>query len=146
MIKVEKLLEGKGRDVWQVTPDDSVFHAVEFMAEKGVGALAVVLQGRLVGIVSERDCARGVILRERAPKATPVKEIMTRQVFYTSPDEDVEACLAVMTQHHIRHLPVMEDDAMVGMISMGDVVKEILLEQQDKIEHLERYISWEESY
>ncbi len=146
MIKVEKLLESKGREVWHVAPDDSVFKAVELMGAKGIGSLAVLLDGRIIGIVSERDCARSVILKERPAKETPVKEIMTRQVFYTSPDQDVEECLAIMTQHHIRHLPVMEEERMIGMISMGDVVKEILLEQQDKIEHLERYISWEESY
>ncbi len=146
MIKVEKLLESKGQDIWSAEPDGTVLEAVELMNEKGIGALAVLLDGALIGILSERDCAREVILESRSAKETKVKEIMTRQVFYTSPDQNVEECLAVMTKHHIRHLPVIENDKIVGMISMGDVVKEILVVQQDKIEHLERCISWGESY
>ncbi len=146
MIKVEKLLEGKGHNIWSAEPDGTVFEAVELMNDKGIGALAVLLDGALIGILSERDCAREVILESRSAKETRVKEIMTRQVFYTSPDQNVEECLAVMTKHHIRHLPVIENDKIVGMISMGDVVKEILVGQRDKIEHLERCISWGESY
>ncbi len=146
MITVEKLLEGKGRAVWRVSPDDAVRDAVALMAEKGIGALVVLDGERLVGILSERDCARKVLLQGLDPGRTPVRDIMSRQVFYTSPEEDVEACLAVMSRHHIRHLPVLEGEQVVGVIAMGDVVKEILGQQQDKIEQLERYISWEESY
>ncbi|HHH35596.1 MAG TPA: CBS domain-containing protein [Gammaproteobacteria bacterium] len=146
MITVEKLLEGKGRQVWHVSPDDAVHDAVALMAEKGIGALVVLAGGRLAGIVSERDCARKVILQGLDPARTRVRDIMSRQVFYASPEEDVEACLAVMSRHHIRHLPVLSDEEVVGVIAMGDVVKEILGQQQDKIEQLERYISWEESY
>ena len=116
------------------------------MDEKGAGALAVISQDSLVGIISERDYARKVILKGRQSKETRVKEIMTRQVYHTFPEQDVEDCLAVMTKHHIRHLPVISNNKVIGMISMGDVVKDILVEQKQEIEHLEHYISWEESF
>jgi len=146
MTTVTKLIENRSNEVWAVGPDDFIFDAVKLMDEKGIGALAVLLDSALIGIISERDCARKVILENIAAKEVCVKEIMTRHVFYTDPDQDIDECLSVMAKHHIRHLPVMEDDKMISMISMGDVVKEILAEQQFKIEHLERYISWEESF
>lgn len=146
MISVGKLLESKGNALWVVHPDDSVFDAIKLMDEKGAGALVVVADDALVGIISERDYARKVILKGRQSKETKVKEIMSRQVYHTFPEQDVEACLAVMTKYHIRHLPVLTDKKLVGMITMGDVVKEVLLEQKQEIEHLEHYISWEESF
>jgi len=146
MTTVSKLIENKSNEIWAVGPDDFIFDAVKLMDEKGIGALAVLLDGALIGIVSERDCARKVILENIATKEVSVKAIMTRQVYYTDPDQDIDECLSVMTQHHIRHLPVMKDEKMISMISMGDVVKEILAEQQFKIDHLEHYISWEESF
>lgn len=146
MTNVGKLLEHKGNQLWTIQPDASVFDAIKLMDEKGVGALAVVDQDALAGIISERDYARKVILKGRQSKDTPVKEIMTRQVYHTFPEQDVEDCLAVMTKHHIRHLPVINDNRVCGMISMGDVVKEILVKQKQEIEHLEHYISWEESF
>jgi len=146
MISVGKLLENKGCEIWSVSPDDSVFDAVRMMDQKGIGALSVVNKGAMVGIISERDCAREVILKQRDAQQTRVSDIMTRQVFYTHPEQDVEACLSVMTKHHIRHLPVMQDEKLVGMISLGDVVKDMLEEQQDKIDHLEHYLQWDESY
>lgn len=146
MINVGKLLEVKGKALWSVHPDDSVFDAIKLMDEKGTGALVVVADDALVGIISERDYARKVILKGRQSKETLVKEIMSRQVYHTFAEQDVEDCLAVMTKHHIRHLPVMADKKLIGMISMGDVVKEILVKQKQEIEHLEHYISWEESF
>ena len=116
------------------------------MDDKGVGALAVVQNDGLVGIISERDYARKVILKDRSSKETKVKEIMSTRVFHTFPEQKIEECMAVMTEHHIRHLPVIKDNKLVGMISLGDVVKEIISEQQFKIEQLEHTISWEESY
>ena len=146
MISVGKLLENKGDELWITQPDDTVFDALKLMDEKGAGALAVISQDSLVGIISERDYARKVILKGRQSKETRVKEIMTRQVYHTFPEQDVEDCLAVMTKHHIRHLPVISNNKVIGMISMGDVVKDILVEQKQEIEHLEHYISWEESF
>jgi len=146
MTDISSLLKDKASGLWSVSPQDTVFNAIKLMEEKGIGALLVLDAGVLTGILSERDYARKVILKGRSSGDTQVKEIMTRQVYYTYPDQKIEECLVVMTEHHIRHLPVMQDDDVVGMISMGDVVKEIIKEQRDKIAQLEHYITWEESY
>ncbi|VAX09236.1 hypothetical protein MNBD_GAMMA25-2024 [hydrothermal vent metagenome] len=146
MINVGKLLQIKGHELWCVRPDDSVFDAVKMMEEKSIGALPVLLDGKLIGIISERDCARKVILNDLPARETKVKALMTRQVYYTFPEQDVEACLSTMSKRHIRHIPVVENEKVLGLIAMGDVVKDIILEQQEKIDHLEHYISWEESY
>ena len=146
MINVGKLLQIKGHEIWSANPDDSIFDAMQLMDEKGIGALPVLLDGRLIGILSERDCARKVILDDLPAAETKVKALMTRQVYYTFPEQDVEDCLSIMSKHHIRHLPVVENEKVLGVIAMGDVVKEIILEQREKIDHLEHYISWEESY
>jgi CBS domain-containing protein len=144
---VKQLLEHKGHAVWRILPDETVFNAIKLMEEKEIGALAVVLgDGTLIGILSERDYARKVILKDRASKETKVKDIMTRNIYYTYPQQNIEECLAIMTQHRIRHLPVMKDREMVGMISMGDVVREIIAEQRFMIEQLEHTLSWEEAY
>ena len=146
MTDVARLLQTKPAAIWSVSPNDTVYAAIQLMEEKGIGALLVVQEGALAGVLSERDYARKVILKGRASSETLVKEIMTRHVYYTYPDQDIEACLVVMTEHRIRHLPVMQEKRLIGMISMGDVVKEIIKEQRDKIAQLEHYISWEESY
>ncbi len=146
MINVGKLLQIKGNEVWNAHPEDSVFDAMQLMQEKGIGALPVLLEGQLIGMLSERDCARKIILDDLPARETKVKALMTRQVYYTFPEEDVEVCLAIMSKHHIRHLPVVENKKVLGLIAVGDVIKDIILEQQEKIEHLEHYISWEESY
>ena len=145
MISVEKLFENKDQDVWCANPDDS-FEAVKLMESKDIGALAVLHEGALVGLISERDCTRKVMLKNCSSNDVKVKDIMTRHVYYTYPEQNVDECLGVMTRHHIRHMPVMKSDRMIGMISIGDVVKMMLAEQQIKIEQLEHYISWEESY
>ncbi|MCW8827018.1 MAG: CBS domain-containing protein [Gammaproteobacteria bacterium] len=146
MTKVENLIGSKGGDIWGVQPDTSVFDAIKLMDDKGIGAVVVLLDGELIGIMSERDYARKVVLKDRLSKETLVKEIMTRSVYHTFPEQSVDECMAVMTKHRIRHLPVMQDGKVVGMISIGDVVKDIIAEQQDKIEHLEHCITWAESY
>lgn len=146
MISVGKLLDNKGHDVWSVGPEDSVFDAIAMMDEKRVGALAVMQGNRLIGIISERDYARQVILKDRTSKQTPVKEIMTRHVYYTYPDQTIDECLVIINQRRIRHLPVMDNDTLIGMISVGDVVKEIIAEQKYTIEQLENHLSWAESY
>ena len=146
MIDVATLLQSKPAEVWSISPADTVFAAIQLMDAKGIGALLVLQENELVGVLSERDYARKVILKGRASSETSVKEIMTRQVFYTYPEQNIEDCLIVMTERRIRHLPVMQAERVVGMISMGDVVKEIIKEQRDKIAQLEHYITWEESY
>lgn len=146
MAAIEKILNTKGSDVWYISPDATVYDAVLKMDNKGVGALPVVANEKLVGIISERDYARKIILKDRSSKETTVKEIMSTRVFHTFPAQEVIECMAVMTEHRIRHLPVVLEGKLVGMISLGDVVKEIISEQQFKIEQLEHTISWEESY
>jgi len=112
-------------EVWTISPEDTVFDAIKKMNEKSVGALPVILDDKLVGILSERDYARKVVLEDRSSK-----EIMTKRVFHTSPEQKVEECMAVMTEHHIRHLPVITDGKLSGMISVGDVVKYIISDQK----------------
>lgn len=146
MATVEKLLQGKSADVWNISPEATVFDAIFKMDEKSIGALTVMLNGELIGIISERDYARKIILKDRSSKETKVREIMTTRVFHTFPEQKIEECMAVMTTHRIRHLPVISNHKLVGMVSLGDVVKEIISEQKFKIETLEHTISWEESY
>lgn len=141
MRTVKQLLESKGHDVWGVSPDTSVLEAIKTMADKQVGALLVLDHGKPVGIVSERDYARKVILQGRSSQETPVKEIMTTRVVCARPDLNVEECMAIMTDRRIRHLPVMEGDQVLGMISIGDLVKAIIADQQFIINQLERYIA-----
>jgi len=116
------------------------------MSEKAVGALPVVIDEKLIGIVSERDYTRKVILEGRTSKETKVKEIMTAKVFHTSLNQKVEECMAVMSEHRIRHLPVINEGELIGMVSIGDVVKHVISDQKFKIEQLEQTISWGESY
>lgn len=141
MHTVKQLLESKGHDVWSVSPDTSVLDAIKKMADKQIGALLVLDGSKPVGIVSERDYARKVILQGRSSQETPVGEIMTTHVVCARPDLNVEECMAIMTDKRIRHLPVMEGDQVLGMISIGDLVKAIIAEQQFIIEQLERYIA-----
>jgi CBS domain-containing protein len=138
---VHQLLEAKGREVYDIAPGDSVYDAIRRMAEKEVGALLVKDGDRVVGIVSERDYARRVILKGRASRETPVGDIMTPEVVTGHLDQRIESCLALMTERRIRHLPIVESGAVVGMLSMGDLVKAIIAEQQTMIEQLEQYIT-----
>ncbi len=120
-MRVTKLLDKKGREVYSVSPGTTVYDALKVMAEKEIGALVVLEKGKMVGIMSERDYARKVILMGKASKDTLVKEIMTSDIIYTSPDVKVKKCLALMTKRHIRHMPVMEDNKLVGILSIDDV-------------------------
>ena len=138
---VAKLLDSKGRHIWSIEPSNFVYDAIKLMAEKGIGALLVMEGESLVGILSERDYARKVILKGKSSKKTPVTDIMTKDVLFTHPEQNVEECMALMTEKHIRHLPVMEGKQVVGMISIGDLVKTIIAEQKFTIEQLEHYIS-----
>lgn len=136
---VRTILQHKGRDVWSVSPDDSVLDALRLMTDKGIGALVVVDAGRLVGIVSERDCARKVVLQERSV-STPVREIMTSPVFSVGPDHTVDDCMRIVTARRIRHLPVVRDDHVIGVVSIGDLVRSVIMQQGETIQHLEGYI------
>ncbi len=141
MSRISELLSNKGHEVWSIGPAHSVYQAIEMMALKGVGALTVLSDdGKLIGIISERDYARKVILQGKSSKETVVADIMTRNVIYIEPGNRVQECMALMTAKRVRHLPVMEDGNLVGMISVGDLVKSIIDEQSIAIDHLERYI------
>lgn len=129
MKKIRELLEDKGTQVWSIAPQASVYDALALMADKNIGALLVMDQGRTVGILSERDYTRNVILRGRKSKDTQVSEIMTRPVC-VSPDQTVEEGMALMTDKRVRHLPVIEDERVLGLVSIGDLVKSIISEQQ----------------
>ncbi len=138
---VGSILKHKGSEVWFVTPDQTVYEAIERMADKAVGALLVVLDGKLVGIISERDYARKVILKGRSSRTTLVKEIMTSPVIFVTPAQAVDECMDIMTRNRIRHLPIMENEKVLGVVSIGDLVKWAVSEQEETIEHLQNYIS-----
>ena len=138
---VKQILDSKGRDIWAVAPANSVLDAIKMMAEKGIGALLVLENEQLVGILSERDYARKVILEGRSSNKTHVGDIMTKDVFSTDPEQSVEDCMKLMTEKRIRHLPVLSDNKIVGVLSIGDLVKTIIAEQQFQIEQLENYIT-----
>ena len=140
MTSVAHLLHAKGHAVWSVPPEASVYEAIKLMADKGVGALLVMEGQRLVGIVSERDYARKVILQGKSSWDTPIREIMTDKVFYVRPEQTVEDCMALMTAYRIRHLPVLDEDHVRGVVSIGDLVKALLSEQEVRIQQLEQYI------
>ena len=141
MKTVRDLLQGKPAAVWSVSPDATVFEALAVLAEKGIGAVVVVEGGKLVGILSERDYARQVVLKGKASKETPVREIMTTRVMYVGLDQTIDECMALMTGKRFRHLPVLDGDALIGVVSIGDVVKAVISEKQFLIEQLETYIT-----
>jgi len=141
MKSVKQILDSKGYNVWTIGPDQSVLDAIKLMAEKGIGALVVVKDGRVAGILTERDYARKVILGGRSSRQTSVHEIMTTRVICTHLTNTAEECMAVMTDKRVRHLPVMDGEQLVGVISIGDLVKSIIDHQQFMIEQLESYIT-----
>jgi len=141
MLCVKHLLAAKGRNVWSVAPEDSVLDVIKLMAEKHIGALPVMSAGELVGIVSERDYARKVILRGRTIEQTRTREIMTAPVRTVTAEDTVQHCMETMTEYRIRHLPVVDKGAIVGIVSIGDIVKAVMEEQQNTIAELERYIA-----
>ena len=140
MKTIKEILQSKPLSVLSISPEASVLDALRLMAEKEVGALVVLENERLAGIFSERDYARKVILHGKSSKDTSVREIMTSKVVYVRPEQSVEECMALMTDKRIRHLPVLQENRVIGIISIGDVVKEVISEQRFVIEQLEQYI------
>ncbi len=141
MQTVNQLLRVKGSQIFSVAPTESVLHAVEIMATRHVGALLVMSQGALLGIISERDYARKVVLKKRVSHDTPVGDIMTASPVTVTPQDTVHQCMQLMTDGRFRHLPVVESGRVVGMLSIGDLVKAVIADQSEKIEQLERYIA-----
>ena len=141
MTKIAQLLNTKGDQIWSVEPKATIFEALEIMSEKEIGALLVMVDGKLTGIFSERDYARKVILKGKSSKETPVGELMTKKVFYMDPQKTINDCMAMMTAKRIRHVPVIEDNQVVGIVTIGDVVNQIISEQEVTINHLENYIT-----
>ena len=140
MTIVRHLLDLKGRAIFAIAPEDPVVEAIRLMVEHHVGALLVMQGGKLTGIVSERDCARKVILRGRSAAETPVWQIMSSPVITVSPDTTVEECMRIVTERRVRHLPVVANDHVIGVVSIGDLVKAVIEDQQHTIEQLESYI------
>jgi len=144
MTTAAQVLKSKAeKTIHTTTPTASVFDAVKLMAEKNVGSLLVMEGKTVVGLVTERDYARKIILMARSSKETPVRDIMTSQVMYVRPDQSSEECMALMTENRVRHLPVMDDNELIGIISIGDLVKDVISEQKFIIQQLEHYIAGE---
>ena len=141
MRTVEQLLQVKGSDIWSIAPQATTYNALQIMAEKNVGALLVIEKEKLMGIFSERDYARKVILKDKSSKNTSVGELMTREVFYIDANSTLEESMALMTAKRIRHLPVLKNNQLIGILTLGDVVRQIISDQQFAIRELEKYIT-----
>lgn len=138
---VQHILDRKGNEIWTIPPHSTVFEALKLMAEKEIGALLVQDKEKVVGIISERDYARKVVLKGKSSKDAPVKDIMSEKVIYVKPSTSVEDCMVLMINKRIRHLPVFDNERLVGLVSIGDVVKEIIDEKEVVIDELVRYIT-----
>ena len=141
MYTVRHLLQEKGNQVWSIAPSATVYEALQLMDAKNIGALLVIEKNEVVGIFTERDYARKVVLRGRSSKDTTVGELETVDVLYVSPDDSIENCMALMTEKRLRHLPVMENGKLVGLVSIGDVIKAVISDREFTIRELERYIT-----
>lgn len=141
MKNCRELLDQKGNAIWSVKPDETVFSTLQLMADKGIGAVLVFENDRLIGLFSERDYARQVILKGKSSRDTAVREVMTSRVTYVRPDQTVDDCMAVMTDKRVRHLPVIDGTQVIGILSIGDIVKAVISEKQFIIEQLEQYIT-----
>ena len=140
-MKVSDILKGKQSNIYSVTGQVSVYDAIKVMGEKNIGALLIMEEDRLTGILSERDYARKIVLKGKSSRETPVKDIMTENVLTVTPEDSIERCMAFMSEKHIRHLPVVEADKVLGMVSIGDVVNGIIESQKQTIAHLQSYIA-----
>jgi CBS domain-containing protein len=140
MKTVGDVINKKGSQVWSVTPSTTVYDVLELMAEKEIGAVVVLDGGQPIGIFSERDYARQVVLKGRTSKDTPVREVMASRIVFVRPEQRIEDCMALMTDKHVRHLPVLQQGTLAGMLSIGDVVKEMISEKEFIIEQLANYI------
>ena len=142
MRRVRHLLEAKAPEVFAIGPDAAVIDAIRLMAEKGIGAVVVMQSGRLAGILSERDYARKIVLQGRSSHDTPVRDIMTAQVVTVRLDDSIDHCMQLVTDKRIRHLPVLARDAVLGVVSIGDLVRAVIEDQQVEIDQLQRYIAY----
>ena len=138
---VKDLIEGKRKGVWSIEPTASVYDAISRMADKQIGALVVTMESKVIGIITERDYSRKVVLQGKSSKSTPVIEIMTDRVIFVHPEQPIEECMALMTEKRVRHLPVLERGKLIGMVSIGDVVKAVISEKDLLIDQLSNYIS-----
>ena len=141
MTTVRQILATKDNAIWSIAPDATVYDAIHLLAEKEIGALLVIESGKLVGVISERDYARQIILKDKSSRQTLVRDIMTKDVVTTAPDQEIADCMAMMTDRRIRHLPVMENGKLVGVLSIGDLIRSVIAEQQSTINDLAKYIS-----
>ncbi|MHC4458406.1 MAG: CBS domain-containing protein [Planctomycetota bacterium] len=141
MHTVRQILQSKGSDIWSIAPQGTAYKALQIMADKEIGVLLVIDGGKLVGIFSERDYARKVILKGKSSKETSVGELMTQEVYYIDPGATMEDCMALMTAKQIRHLPVMENEKLIGIVTLGDVVNQVISDQKVTIRELEKYIT-----
>ena len=140
---VSQILKDKKEKIWSVSPRETAYNALQIMSDQNLGALLVIDKRGVVGIFSERDYARKVILKGKSSKTTPVSELMTKKVLYIDPGTSVEDCIALMTEKNVRHLPVMEKNQLVGIVTVGDVLKQLIEDQKFEIQELERYINAE---
>lgn len=140
MTSVRQLLDEKGHDVWSIHPGASVFEAIEEMAQRDIGSLVVLEDGKILGIFTERHYARKVFLKGKSSPKTPIREIMTSRAICARPEQTVEQCMAVMSENRVRHLPILDGDRLVGIVSIGDLVKSIIAEQKFEIEQLTHYV------
>ena len=138
---ISEVLSRKGSNAWSIAPEATVYEAIQLMADKNVGAVLVTENGKLVGIISERDYTRKVVLKGKASRTTAVKEVLSSQVIHVTPAHTVEECMRLMTDHHIRHLPVLEQDKILGVVSIGDLVNWIISAQHSTISQLQTYIT-----
>jgi len=144
MLKVQDVLRSKSKKIWSISSRETTYKALEILAEKDIGALMVIDQGKLAGIFSERDYARKVILKGKSSRETSVGELMTKEVYSITPDKTVDECMALMTTVHCRHMPVFENNQLIGVVTIGDIVNAIINDQQIKIQDLEKYITGSE--
>lgn len=141
MKSIGDILNKKGRYVWSVAPDDSVYDSVKLMAEKGIGGAVVMDGDKLVGIITERDYARKIILEDRSSKGSKVSDVMTSQVLWVTEAQTVDECMALMIEKNLRHLPVLQEETVIGVVSIRDLVQAVVTEQQVLIDHLQNYIT-----